>query len=144
MNRKIIFSAVNVGGLLIASLLWLLSVVAPDAFGWYNFSFAIAVVFAIWGASFIVKGVTGDDSVATKKANVLFGAILAVIALIALPFAIAIPTNVIPPLVCVTVALIAFISIIATAGKKWDAGDNEKPGYKNYYERKNDENNSKD
>ena len=142
MNKKIIFTAVNVVGLLIASLFWLLSEVVPESFGWYNFSYAITIIFAVFGTSFILKGVIWEDSITTKKANILFGAILLLVAVIALPVAIAVPTNVIPPLVCVTIALIAFISIIATAGKKWDEGDNEKAGYRNYYERKNDDKNN--
>ena len=143
MNKNIIFTAINVGGVLIASLLWLLAVVAPDAFGWYNFSFAVTVVFAVWGVSCIVKGATIDDSVTTKKAYLILGVVLAIVALVALPFAIAVPTNVVPPLVCITIALGAFITLIATKGKKWDMGDNEKAGYKNYYERKEENNDTK-
>ena len=136
MKNNLIFTAVNVGGVLVASVLWLLSTVAPDIFGWYNFSFAVAIVFAVLGISFIIKGATVNERVTSKKANFALGVILLVVAIVALPFAIAIPTNVVPPLVCITIALVAFITIIATKGKKWDMGDNEKEGYKNYYERR--------
>jgi len=43
------------------------------------------------------------------------------------------------PLICLIVALALFAGLFISGGKKWDLADNEKEGYKNYYERKAEE-----
>ena len=35
------------------------------------------------------------------------------------------------------------LGILITGGKKWDEGDNHKAGYKNYYQRKEEEEKAK-
>ena len=43
------------------------------------------------------------------------------------------------PIISIVITVAFLITVLATGGKKWDEGDNHKAGYKNYYERKADE-----
>jgi hypothetical protein len=45
------------------------------------------------------------------------------------------PGNIVLPLVCFVVALVLFAGVFIAGGKKWDAADNQKEGYKTYRER---------
>ena len=43
------------------------------------------------------------------------------------------------PIIALVAAVGLLLTILFTGGKKWDEGDNQKVGYKNYYERKAEE-----
>ena len=62
-----------------------------------------------------------------------------VIAAISVIFALALPKSYIWPVIAVIVAVAGVLSVLATGGKKWDEGDNQKVGYKDYRARKAEE-----
>lgn len=139
MSKNFIFKLLVGLVILIAPVLWLLSMVVPDTFGWFNASYAVALLSAGVGVLFILKGAFKKDTGTFKKANIWFGIGLLVITLFSLVSAIAIPKNYIVPIICILVACGLVLGIIVTGGKKWDEGNNEKVGYKNYHQRKTDE-----
>ena len=62
-----------------------------------------------------------------------------VIAAISVIFALALPKSYIWPIIAVIIALAGVLSVLSTGGKKWDEGDNQKVGYKDYRTRKAEE-----
>lgn len=136
MSKNFLFKLLCGLIVLAAPVLWLLSLIIPDTFGWFNASYAVAMVSAGIGVLLLLKGVFSKGNVLYKKTNIWLGLGLALVTLFSLSFAIAIPKNWIAPIICIVVALGFVLGIIATGGKGWNIGDNQKVGYKNYYERK--------
>ena len=128
-------------GLLIlaAPVLWLLSIIWTDTFGWFNASYAVAMLSAGVGALLLLRGVFKKDNIVYKKANIWLGIGLLIVTLFSIASAIALPDNWIAPIICILVALGIVLGIIGTGGKKWDTADNQKAGYKNYHQRKAEE-----
>ena len=145
MSKNFLFKLL-IGLIILAGpVLWLLSLVLPDTFGWFNLSYAVALVFGGVGLLLLLKGVFKKDNVVFKKANIWLGMGLLVVTLLSIASAIALPDNWILPIICVMAALAIVLGIIGTGGKKWDTGDNQKAGYKNYHQRKaEEEKNNKD
>ena len=130
--------------ILAAPVLWLLSLVIPETFGWFNLSYAVAMVSAGIGLLLIIRGVFKKDNALFKKANIWLGVVLLVVTLLSIASAIALPKNWIVPIICVLAALAVVLGIIGTGGKKWDTAENEKVGYKNYHQRKAEEEKQKE
>ena len=131
--------------ILAGPVLWLLSLIVPSTFGWFNLSYAVALVSGGVGLLLLLKGVFKKDNIVFKKANIWLGMGLLVVTLLSIASAIALPENWILPIICVMAALAIVLGIIGTGGKKWDTGDNQKAGYKNYHQRKaEEEKNNKD
>ena len=135
-NTKFIFSALNGLALVVGCLFWLLSVVAKDNFGWFNLAFAVTIICGVWGISFILQAVVLKESTTVKRSRTIVGAIFLIIAVLSLVWAIAMPTDIVIPLICLVVSIVVFATTFITGGKKWDEADNEKEGYKTYAERK--------
>ena len=51
----------------------------------------------------------------------------------------AIKNELVLPIIAIIVTVALLIGVIATGGKSSDTGDNQKAGYKNYYQRKAEE-----
>lgn len=136
MSKNFVFKLLCGLIILCAPVLWLLSLVVPDTFGWFNLSYAVALMSAGVGVLLLLRGVFKKGNVLYKKMNIWLGLGLLVVTLFSLVSAIAMPKSWIAPIICIVVALGFVLGIIATGGKKWNEGDNEKVGYKNYYERK--------
>ena len=79
-----------------------------------------------------------------KKLWIFFGAAFLVVAVITLACEIAMPSKIVMPIIAIVLAVALLLGFIAVGGKKWDAGDNQKVGYKNYYQRKAEEERKKD
>ena len=47
--------------------------------------------------------------------------------------------NLVIPIIAVVVTVALLLGFVAVGGKKWDQGDNQNVGYKNYYQRKAEE-----
>lgn len=139
MSKNFIFKLLIGLVILAGPVLWLLSLTVPETFGWFNLSYAVAIVSGGVGALLILFGVFKKGSTTYKKANIYLGVGLLVVTVVALAMAIALPKNIIAPIVCVVVAAGLVVSIIATGGKSWDEADNNKVGYKNYHQRKAEE-----
>ena len=133
---KFIFKALDIFALVFACLLWLVSEVAKDAFGWFNFAFAVVIVCGLWGISFILQGAIFKERAVVQRSRLIVGGLFLAISAGSLIWAINLPGNIVLPLVCFVVALALFAALFISGGKKWDEADNEKEGYKNYYERK--------
>ena len=54
-------------------------------------------------------------------------------------FALALPESYVWPVIAVILTVAGLLSLRATGGKKWDGGDNEQVGYKDYRTRKAEE-----
>lgn len=139
MSKNFIFKLLIALIILAAPVLWLLSLIIPDTFGWFNLSYAVAMVSASIAVLLLLRGVFKKDNVLYKKANIWLGIGLLVITLFSITTAIAIPNNWIAPIICILVGIGIVLGIIGTGGKKWDTADNQKVGYKNYHQRKAEE-----
>ena len=139
MSKNFLFKLL-IGLIILAGpVLWLLSLVIPDTFGWFNLSYAVALVSGGVGLLLLLKGVFKKDNIIFKKANIWLGMGLLVVTLLSIASAIALPDNWILPIICVMAGLAIVLGIIGTGGKKWDTADNQKTGYKNYHQRKAEE-----
>ena len=139
MSKNFLFKLL-IGLIILAGpVLWLLSLIIPDTFGWFNLSYAVALVSGGVGLLLLLKGVFKKDNVIFKKANIWLGMGLLVVTLLSVASAIALPDNWIAPIICIMAALAIVLGIIGTGGKKWDTADNQKAGYKNYHQRKAEE-----
>jgi FtsH-binding integral membrane protein len=135
MSKKLIFKIVAALLLTAAAVVWLLSVLLPEKFGFINLSWVIAVAAGILGILFILKGVFEKNVGIAKKAGIFFGAALIVAAILALVGTF-IADKYVLPIIAIVISVAVLLSVIAVGGKKWDEGDNKKVGYKNYYQRK--------
>lgn len=139
MSKNFLFKLLIGLVILAAPVLWLLSLIIPETFGWFNASYAVAMVALGVGLLLLLRGVFKKDNVVFKKANIWLGIGLLLVALFSIASAIALPDNWIIPIVCIVLAAGFVLGIIATGGKNWDTADNQKVGYKNYHQRKAEE-----
>ena len=124
MSKNFLFKLL-IGLIILAGpVLWLLSLIIPDTFGWFNLSYAVALVSGGVGLLLLLKGVFKKDNIVFKKANIWLGMGLLVVTLLSIASAIALPDNWILPIICVMAALAIVLGIIGTGGKKWDTADN--------------------
>lgn len=144
MSRNLIYKLL--GGLVVlaAAVLWILSLTVPETFGFFSLAWAGVLLCGGIGLIFLLNGIFQQNISTIKKLKIWFGVGLLVGALLCLVSAIAIPDSLVIPIIAVIVAIGFIITILATGGKKWDEGDNHKAGYKNYFERKKEEEKKED
>jgi len=139
MNKTFMFNLVIGLSLVAAAVLWILSIAAPDNFGWFNLNWAVAIFAGTTGVVFILRGtLVKMRDVVVKKFFVWLGAgLLAVAAFSAggLIFG----DEFVAPIIALILACGLVIGMIAVGGRRWDEGDNQRAGYKNYYQRKAEE-----
>ena len=123
----------------VAAVLWLLSVVVPETFGWFNLAWAATIIAGATGLVILLKALLGKGSVPGKKFRVMFGAAMLLVAFACLTTAIVVPKDIIWPIIAIVVTVALLFSMLAVGGKKWDQGDNQNAGYKNYHQRKAEE-----
>ncbi len=138
MKKGYLFTIINLAGLVFACLLWVISVAAPKALPGFGFGWAAFIATAIWGVSFTVR-VFFEEQVVLKKSWVILASVFYLTAIGCLIGALALPGKLILPIICLTAAASLLIGSLVLGGKKWDEGDNQKPGYKNYHQRKAEE-----
>jgi len=138
MSKDFLFKLLVSLIILAAPVLWVLSLTMPE-FSWFNLSYAVAMVSFGVGVLLILKGLFNKNSVVYKKMNIWLGLGLLIVTLLCIASAIALPENLIVPIIAVIVAAGFVLGILATGGKKWDTADNQKVGYKNYHQRKAEE-----
>ena len=144
MSKKFLFGLVIGLSVVAAATLWLLSVVSVEKFGWFTLSWAVTIVAGVCGIAFIVRGLFEKNAGSLKKVNILFGAAFLIIAFLCIVNELAIESEIILPVIALVVAVALLLGFVAVGGKKWDGGDNEKAGYKNYYQRKAEEEKNKE
>ncbi len=138
MQKRHLFTVVNLAILVFAAVLWVVDVAAPTAMPDFTFAWVCFIATALWGVSFIVR-VFFEKQIMLKKSWTFIGSIFLVAAAVCLISALALPGKLILPILCLAIAVAVLVSSVVLGGKKWDEGDNQKPGYKNYYERKAEE-----
>lgn len=136
MNKNYIFKVLTAVLFVIVSVLWLLSVVLPDAFGGLSLAWLIAIFAFAMGALFIVRGIVDKELISIRKFYVLLGVLFVVAGVCALIGTFINSVRVALPVVAVVLSAGLLISTLFVRGKKWDAGDNQTEGYKDYRTRK--------
>ena len=139
MSRNLIYKILGALVVVAAAVLWILSLTVPETFGFFSLAWAGVLLCGGIGVIFLLNGIIQNNITTIKKLKIWFGVALLVCAVLCLVSAITIPENLVIPIIAVIVAVGFMITILATAGKKWDEGDNHKVGYKNYFERKKEE-----
>ena len=138
MKRDFCVHIIILIAVLIGGMLWLLSTIYPDIFGWCSLSWALAGIFFVAGVTYTVSAIANKEkNVSLKKLRVYLGVGLLAVSVFCAISALMMPANhIVWPIVAIAVALALVLGYAITGGKRWDEGDNQKEGYKNYYERK--------
>ncbi len=139
MGRNIIYKLLGALVILVAVVLWLLSIIVPDTFGFFNLAWAGLLLCGGLGLIVILQACFQPNATTMKKLKVWLGIGLLVCAVLCLVSALALDDSIVLPIIAIVIAVGIIITIFASAGKKWDEGDNHSIGYKNYHERKADE-----
>ena len=135
MSKNMLFKVLVALCFIAVAVLWALSVAEVIT---VNLSWVIAIFAFALGALFILKGLFSKNVGTLKKLNILFGALLVVAGILALVGTV-IDDKLILPIIAIVVTVAILLCILATGGKKWDQGDNENVGYKDYRTRKKEE-----
>ena len=142
--KKAVFKVLNLivaSSFVFAAVLWMLSLLpaTKDTFGGYTFAWAVATGTSVAGIVLFVKGLFLESVGSFKRTYIFAGSVFAVVAVITGIWASYLPNNVILPAIAIVVAVAVQLSIGFTSfSKRWDNGDNNVVGYKNYYQRKSE------
>lgn len=117
-----------------AAVLYLLQVLEVITF--FNLSWAVMMISGSLGALFILGGLFGKNLGIIKKTRIILGSALLIVCLFSMVTAILIPEKIVFPIILIIVTGAILFSVVAVGGKKWDQGDNQNVGYKNYHQRK--------
>ena len=138
MGNKFLFKFLLAGALVAAAVLWILQV--SGVIEWFSGWIAIAIVSGVAGVALIFKGIfTKTYALTLKKLDIFLGAGFLVITLLMIVNIFAIKDELVVPIIALIGAAALLLGIFVTGGKSSDTGDNQKAGYKNYYERKAEE-----
>ena len=111
-----------------------------DLLSWYSLNWAVTVFLAAVGVHYLLCGIfMRSKGVIARRMTIIAGSVMLALAVINLTFAIALPRNIIAPIIAIFMTLGLFFGILVTGGRKWDGGDNQVVGYKNYRQRKAEE-----
>ena len=143
MSKKILVRLLVALSFLAAAVFFFLSVLEVEPFTEFSASWAGVIFAGVSGIALLFNAIGTKNSVTLKKLNVALSAVLLAVALVCLVSALALPQNWILPLILILVGVMLVLGLLITGGKKWDAGDNHNAGYKNYYQRKEEEEKAK-
>ena len=124
------------------ALLWVLSVAMPEEFGAFTGQWAIVIACGLIGIFYVFRAFAKNLN-AYKKFYLLVGFVLIAIAVVMLINIFSIKNDLIVPIIALLGAIALLLSVVVTGGKKWDQGDNKNMGYKNYFQRKAEEEKNK-
>lgn len=82
---------------LAAAVLWLLTELKPDTFGFFNLNWAIVVICGTGGLAFMLRGLVAKKTGVLKKSDIFLGALLLVIAAVSVIFALSSRKNTFGP-----------------------------------------------
>ncbi len=139
MSKKFLFGFVVCLLIVVIAVLWLLSAVGVAGMEWFTLGWAATIAAGVLGLAFIGRGLFGKSAGPLKKLWIFFGAGFLVVAVITLACEIALPGEIVMPIIAVVLAVALLVGFVAVGGKKWDTGDNQKAGYKTYRQRKAEE-----
>ena len=145
MSKKFMFRFALGLVAVVVAVMWLLSVIpsTKDAMGWFTLGWAITIIAGVFGLAFIFRGLFGKSAGPLKKLNIYFGAGFVLVAVLSMIGELAMDSadkqNLVIPIIAVVVTVALLLGFVAVGGKKWDQGDNQNVGYKNYYQRKAEE-----
>ena len=143
MSKKLFVRLLVALSFLVAAVFFLLSVLKVEPFTDISASWAGVIFAGISGIALLFSAIGTKNSVQLKKLQIALSAALLAVAALCLIFALALPENLILPIILVVLAVMLVLGVLITGGKKWDEGDNHKAGYKNYYQRKAEEEKNK-
>lgn len=143
MSKKLFVRLLVALSFLVAAVFFLLSVLEVEPFTDFSASWAGVIFAGISGIALLFSAIGTKNSVQLKKLQIALSAALLAVAALCLIFALALPENLILPIILVVLAVMLVLGVLITGGKKWDEGDNHKAGYKNYYQRKAEEEKNK-
>lgn len=135
MSKKLLFRVLVCLVFVATAGIWLASKIFEEEFDGFNTTWLLAIIPGCLGVLFILKGLFQKNIGTFKKLNIFFGAGL----LIACMFAFVgtfIEEQLVWPIIAVVITVAILLSVLAVGGKSWDEADNQKVGYKNYYQRK--------
>jgi hypothetical protein len=138
MSKKFLGRIIIAAAALAFFVLLLLKQILPDSFTWYNLNLGLSLVALVFGVVTFL-GSLSEKNQSIKKSKILFGGIFIAIAAIYLVLTFIPEANkswILPIIGIAVVLFVFFFPILFTGGKKWDEGDNKKVGYKNYAQRK--------
>lgn len=142
MDKKFFSRMLMPLALMAVLVLWLLKEIPATAgnFAWYSLAWGVTIFFGVTGIKYLLDGIfMRSKGVIARRLTILAGAGILVLTLICLTSAIAIPNNLIAPIIAIIFATAIVIGLMVTGARKWDAGDNQSVGYKNYHQRKAEE-----
>ena len=142
MDKRFISRVLIILGVVAVLVLWLLKELpaTADMFGGSSTAWAATIFSGVVGAKFLLDGIfMGSKGVISRKLLILLGTVCLIIAFICLTFAITIPENIVMPIIAIAVAGAIFLGLLVTGARKWDGADNQRVGYKNYHQRKAEE-----
>ena len=121
---------------------WILALAMPESSfaKYWQPAYITAALTGVVGVIFLVSAFRGKHVIA-KKLNITLACCFFVACALSLGLGVAKLDNKFTlPIVAAVVVGCLILSLLSTGGKKWDTCDNEKVGYKNYRERKEEEN----
>ena len=134
-KSRAISMAVLVMSLVLASVLWMLS--SMGHFDGFCGRVAAAIISGTWGLVFLLQAVMVKNLPTPLKKMRAFIAIgLFVIAVLMIIAIFGWDDDIILPVIAVIVSVGLLIVVLAVKGEKWDMGDNQRAGYKTFFERK--------
>lgn len=143
MSKKLFVRLLVALSFLAAAVFFFLSVLEIEPFTEFSASWAGVIFAGVSGLALLFGAIGTKNSTQLKKMQIFLSAGLLVVALVCLIFALALPEDWILPLIFILLGVMLVLSALITGGKKWDEGDNHKVGYKNYYQRKAEEEKNK-
>lgn len=143
MSKKLFVRLLVALSFLAAAVFFFLSVLEIEPFTEFSASWAGVIFAGVSGLALLFSAIGTKNSTQLKKMQIFLSAGLLVVALVCLISALALPDNWVLPLILILLGVMIVLSVLITGGKKWDEGDNHKVGYKNYYQRKAEEEKNK-
>ena len=135
MSKKLLFKVLAALCFIAVAVVWLLSAVGVIE---VNRSWLIAVFAFALALLYIIYGLISKTVGTFKKMYILLGAALVIAGILALVGTF-IDSKLVLPIIAIVITVAVLLCILAVGGKKWDQGDNENVGYKDYRTRKKEE-----
>ncbi|MBO5215955.1 MAG: hypothetical protein J6B79_07185 [Clostridia bacterium] len=144
MNKSFVYKLIiGIVGVC-SAVMWLIGAITGGVLGFFTLGWAIAVFSGITGLVFVIRAFLDKTNVQLKRFYVYFGcALIGVCVFAVIGELFVVQDKLIMPIIAVVITVALLLGFLAIGGKKWDEGDNQKPGYKTYRERKAEEEQAK-